>query len=270
MAQEISAREHDSNSKAVYNSIIKSPAAIISDRIIEKRKRKIATFQPNYKSQSTKLEILSKNIPVGELIQNNVRDILSKQTDISLDLVSIRDLVSAALHCPPASVYSAVSKMEDVEKIVDQTKLVICRLKQSSDEYSESVNRLTDEKLIVQISRALNLVNIESIDLALFQLGKIFEFTLKRYMQEVKSKNVIQVTNNDLGRLFSMIEWAGKNGVITDETALHYLRIERNDRGHGTPPDLDERQALLSNASTLINFFLDYIVVIENGRERLS
>jgi len=70
-------------------------------------------------------------------------------------------------------------------------------------------------------------------------------------------------------KLFNMVQWAGKNDVIIDNTALQYLRIERNDRGHGAPPEKDERQALLSNAPTLIQFYLDYIVLLEKRRAKI-
>jgi hypothetical protein len=270
LAREISSLESNSNPQAIYNSICKSPAVEISDRFIGKRKRKVARFQPNYKSHLTKLEILTKYVPVRELIQNTVRKILEEQPDKSLELVNIRNEVSGELHCPPTSVYSAIEEMEEIRKFYNESKQVICKLEVSVDKYSELVNKLDDEKLVSEVKRALNLVNIESIDLALFQLGKIFEFTLRRYMQEVQNKDNDLINSSNMQNLYSMIKWAGENGVITDDTALHYLRIERNDRGHGTPPGLDERQALLRNSQTLIPFYLDYIFLLEQCRAKLN
>jgi len=271
LAQEISNIESNSNPQAIYNSVKNSPAVKVVDEMVGERKRKVVIFEPNYQTQLTKLEILTKDIPVRELIQNTIRRILDKQPEKKLELVTIRDLVSSEIHCPPASVYSAVAEMDDIEKEkTRETNQIVCKLKISSGNYSEQISQIGDEKLIVEINRALNLANIESIDLALFQLGKIFEYTLKRYMLEIKKQGSIPVTNKNLQKLYTMIKWAGDNGVITNDTALHYLRIERNDRGHGEPPDIDERQVLLNNASTLIPFYLDYIVLLEQRREKLK
>ena len=269
LAQEISTLEPSVSPQAIYNSIIKSPAVKILNQQDGKRKRKLAIFEPNYRSQLTKLEILTKDIPVRKLIQNTVRRILEDQPEQQLELVTIRNLVSTETHCPPASVYSAIENMDDVEKEKNDSNQIVCRLKTSTKIYDEQVSMIDDKKMVTEINRALSLVNIESIDLALFQLGKIFEYTLKRYMQEIQKKNLLPVTSNDMKKLFNMVQWAGKNDVIIDNTALQYLRIERNDRGHGAPPEKDERQALLSNAPTLIQFYLDYIVLLEKRRAKI-
>ena len=270
LAQEISTLEPNGNPRALYNSIIKSPAIKTHDQQDGNRKRKIAVFEPNYRSQLTKIEILTKEIPVGELIENTVRRILEDQPEKELELVAIRDIVSAETHCPPASVYSSIEKMSDVKKVKTVSGQIVCKIKQSSTKkYTELVRKLDDKKMITEINRALSLVNIESIDLALFQLGKIFEHTLKRYMLRVQEKDRLPVTSHDLQKLYNMVQWTGKVNVITDETALQYLRIERNGRGHGIPPGIDERQALLNNSSTLIQFYLDYIILFEQRRAKL-
>ena len=270
LSQEISTLESSSSPQSIYSSIIRSPAVKIIDELDGKRKRKSAIFEPKYQSRLTKLEILTKDIPVRELIQNTVRKILEDQPEKKLELVTIRNLVSSETHCPPASVYSAIEEMDDIEKEKNDSNQMVCKLQESTEKYTELVSRVDDEKLATEINRALSLANIESIDLALFQLGKIFEFTLKRFMQEIQREGVIPVTSKDLQKLYLMIKWAGENGVITDDTALHYLRFERNDRGHGAPPGIDERQALLNNAPTLIPFYLDYIVLLEHRRVKLK
>jgi len=269
LAQEILTLESGVSLQTIYLSIIKSPAVKILEQQVGKRKRKLAKFVPNYRSQLTKLEILTKDVPVRELIQNTVRRILEDRPEQQLELVTIRNLVSTETHCPPASVYSAIEKMGDIEKVKNNSNQIVCILKPSTENYAELVSKIDDKKMVTEINRALSLVNIESIDLALFHLGKIFEFTLKRYMQEIQKKNILPVTSNDMNNLFNMIQWAGKTSIIIDETALQYLRIERNNRGHGAPPEKDERQALLNNAPTLIQFYLDYIVLLEQRRAKI-
>ncbi|KAA3644738.1 MAG: hypothetical protein DWQ07_15125 [Chloroflexi bacterium] len=269
VAQEISNLEPDISPQGIYNSILKSPAIKLVNRREGKRKRKAAIFDRNYRSKLTKLEILAKDTSVGELVQSTIRRLLEKQLNNQLELVKIRDLVSSEIHCAPASIYSAIENMNDIEKVRNGSNQIVCRLRTAAHEFSRKLTQINDQKLVTEINRALNLVNLDSIDLALFQLGKIFEYTLKRYMVEARDRDLFTVSRKDLEKLFNMIRWAGNVGLITDETALHFLRIERNDRGHGAPPDIDERQALLNNAPTLIKFYLDYIVLIEQRREKI-
>lgn len=269
LSQEIANLEPRASSQSIYNSIIKSPAI----NILKHQKggmRKIATFVPNYRIKLTKLEILANDMPVGELIQITIRKILENQPENKLKLVTLRNQVSKIIFCPPSSVYSAIKKMDDIEKISDGLNQVFCKLVRSINVYSDQVEQIKDKQLVDEINRAINLVNIDSVDLALFQLGKIFEYSLKRYMLEIQNKKILPVTQDDLSKLFKMVEWAGKTGLIIDTTALHYLRIERNDGGHGEPAAVDEREALLKNAPTLIRFYLDYIVLLEQRREKFE
>jgi hypothetical protein len=270
LAREVSKLEPGVSTQSIYNAILKSPAVKTVNRKIGKRTRKVALFVTDYRKSLTKLDILSKDIPVGELIQNTVREMLENSSGHCLELSTIRDSVSQELHCPPSSVYHAVSNMEDVRKVKNDSDQVVCVLEETTEEYFDDISDAIEDKLLLsQIKRSLSLVNIDSIDLALFQLGKVFEYTLKRYMQEVKKQSLIPVTKHDLSKLFNMVQWTKKHQIIVDETALQYLRIERNDRAHGVPPDKDEREALLKNASTLIQFYLDYILLIEKRREKL-
>jgi len=270
LAKEISILEPEAKPEGIYNQILKSPAISIIEKTIKKQKRKIAIFNPNFRSKLTKLEILSKDLSIGELIQKTVRDIIKNEPNQEIELVILRDRIAQALNCPPASVYSAISKMNDIEKIKNNTNQVLCRFKKATWDYSSHIRKLKDKKLVEEINRALDLLQIDTIDLALFQLGKLFEFSLKQYMLKVKEKGLIPVSEHDLKRLFNMVQWAGDKGLITDETALHYLRLERNDRGHGIPPEIDERQALLNNAPTLVSFYLDYIVLLEQRKDKIS
>jgi hypothetical protein len=270
LSNEISLLEPTVSPQAVYNATSKSPAISLVDKKMGKRTRKVAVFVSNYRSKLSKLDILSKDIPVRELIQNTVRRMLNDSSEQQLKLAIIRDMVSQELHCPPASVYSAIDKMDDVKKITNSSDQLTCKLIKEADKYDGLLSDLDDTHLVSEIKRALSLVNIDSIDLALFQLGKIFEFTLKKYILEIQRNNLLPVSQHDLSKLFNMVQWAGKSGVITDETALQYLRIERNDRGHGAPPELDEREALLRNSSTLIQFYLDYIVLLEKRRVKIT
>lgn len=268
LSKEISKLEPKVSSQSIYNSIIKSPAVKIVAQQME-RIRKVAIFVPNYRTKLTKLDILTRDIPVGELIQSTIRKVLENQPKKQLELATVRDLVSKELTCPPASVYSALEKMDDIEKIRNNSNQMICRLVKSFNIYNEQIEKIADNQLASEISRAVNLANIDSIDLALFQIGKIFEHILKKYMLEVQTRNLYNVTADDLSKLYKMVQWAGKTSLVADETALQYLRIERNGRAHGAPAARDEREALLKLAPTLIPIYLDYIILLEDRRANL-
>lgn len=268
LSQEIGNLEPRVSQQSIYISIIKSPAVNIINQQ-QGRVRKIAVFVPNYRMKLTKLDILTRDMPVGELIQTTIRKVLENQPENQLELATLRNMVSREIYCPPPSVYSSIEKMDDVEKFKNSSNQIVCRLIKSTNSYAKQIEQIADKQLVVEINRALSLVNINSVDLALFQMGKIFEHTLKKYMLEVQSKNLVTVTQDDLSKLYKMVQWAGKTGLVTDETALQYLRIERNDRGHGAPAERDEREALLKNAPTLVQFYIDYIVLLEQRRERL-
>jgi hypothetical protein len=269
LAQEIAIIEPKAKPESIYNQILKSPSVSITERFIKNQKRKIAIFKTNYRSKLSKLDILSKNLPVGELIQKTVRDKIKNEPKREIELVILRDTIAQTLDCPPASVYSAIAKMSDIEKIKNNSNRVICKFKKSSLDYSTHLGKIKDENLVNEIKRALSLLHIDTVDLALFQLGKIFENSLKQYMLKVQEEGLTPVSQEDLKRLFNMVRWAGKTGLISDETALHYLRLERNDRGHGVPPEIDEREALLNNAPTLVRFYLDYIVLLEQRKDKI-
>jgi hypothetical protein len=270
LANEISKLEQNSSSESIYNNIINSPAVSIIEEIIGNKKRIVAIFNHNYHNKLTKLEILTKDIPVIELIQNTVRELLREYEGSETKLIFLRNTISKRLGCPRSSVYHAVSTMDDVEKVRNDSKEIIVKFKPETDNFKSELENIRNPNLKGEIKRTLSLINIETIDLALFQLGKIFEHTLKQYMLKIQEKGEIPVSQKDLRKLFNMVQWAGNSGLISDKTALHYLRIERNDRVHGAPPGIDERSALLNNASTLVKFYLDYINLLESRREKIA
>ncbi len=262
------ANQTDRSEQAIYHRILESPAVKVFDKYFGNKKRKMATFIPGYRSKLTKLEILTKEISVRELIQKTVNEILVSSENQSLELQTIRDQVAQKTGCPKSSVYGAINLMEEIKKSKNDKGQVVLTLVTHKKKFKEVYKTLSDQKLIIEIERALDLIKIDSVDLGLFQLGKIFEATLKKYMKEIQKSKQYTVTSNDFKKLFSMIQWVERNGIITDRRALDILRLERNERAHGSTPDLDERETLMNNSETLVNYYLDYIVLFEKRREK--
>ena len=132
------------------------------------------------------------------------------------------------------------------------------------------MNEISQRHLQAEVRRALGLLHIDTVDLALFQLGKLFENVLTILMEALSQSGLGDIAPGDLSRFSRMVDWCGRSGLIHDETALHFLRIKRNERAHGEIPSLEEREALLGNASTMVRFYLDYILLISKRLHELD
>ena len=270
LAKSVANLEDDLHQNGVYMSILKSPAVRIEDRVEGKRKRKIAIYNPKYRSLLSKTDILTKDIPMRQLIQNTVREALRNAPDQTMIMAILKDMVVAKLSCPKASVYGAISTMDDVCKTKSRNGKMLCTLEEQSDRYMPIVGRIADKSIKAEIERALHMLHLDTIDVALFQLGKIFEDSLSHYMYAVEANGQIPVTSKDKKRLFNMVNWAESNGLVADTAAPHYLRVERNDRAHGAIPDLDEREAMLATSNEIVRFYLEYIVLFRTRIEDLK
>lgn len=248
--------------QSVYNAIDMSPAVTILKRREGKTTRRIARYNPGYRSLLTTRDILTKDVPLLQLIQHSIREILRNEQDQTMSLSLLRDQVSKRLSCPKATVYMAINKMDDIRKTKSNNgRHSLCTLIETKDKYAHLVQKVADASAKAEIERALRMLHVDTIDVALFQLGKLFENSLKHYMHAVEASGQIQVTNKDKKRLFDMVNWAERNSLIADKTAPHFLRMERNDRAHGSIPDLDEREAMLATAPQFVEVYLEYIAL---------
>jgi hypothetical protein len=131
------------------------------------------------------------------------------------------------------------------------------------------INTATDIELKDNLRRAINNLNLENVDLGLFQLGKIFESELKSFLILAKTKNAFPVSSKDLGRLVDMIDCIERNKVITQKHHLTLLREHRNERAHGDIPNLAERQKLMQYAPFLGDLYINYILLLNEKRQKL-
>jgi hypothetical protein len=100
------------------------------------------------------------------------------------------------------------------------------------------------------------------VDLALFQFGRLFESTLRRYMLGARETGRFAVSEQDLTRLSRMVDWLSTAELISDRSALDFLRIKRNERAHDDMPGLEERQALLASSSQTAEVYVRYIALL--------
>ncbi|WP_157862557.1 hypothetical protein [Nitrosococcus halophilus] len=116
-----------------------------------------------------------------------------------------------------------------------------------------------DSILMAHLIRPVSMLDIENVDIALFELGLIFENELKEYLLEARNNSTITVVQKDMRRLSTMIDCVVREGVVTKGHHLSTLREERNNRAHGKQPSIEERAVLFNKAHYLAELFIRYI-----------
>ena len=131
------------------------------------------------------------------------------------------------------------------------------------------VAKLIDPAVAAEARRGVEKLTVEDVDLGLFLLGKLFENTLKSFMQLAETLGAYSVAPTNYNKLQNMIDWAKSHQIITNSTALNLLRQERNDRAHGQAPSSDERQIMFNSASWIASIYLDYILLFSEKQQEL-
>ena len=135
--------------------------------------------------------------------------------------------------------------------------------------FRAQVERISDVPLKENLRRAVRHLTIESVDLGLFELGKILEQQLRCFLKEARDKGVYDVGAQDLKRLVNMIDCVERNGIVKEKHHLTFLRQERNERAHGEIPDIATRRRLMQLVPFLGGLFIDYVVFFHRRRELL-
>lgn len=116
-----------------------------------------------------------------------------------------------------------------------------------------------DAKIKDLLKRPLSLLTFENVDIALFELGMIFESSLKEYLEKQKAEQSFKVSSNDMSKLVNMIDCVVREGVVKKGHHLSTLREERNSRAHGKPPSIQEKEDLYNKAHYISDLFVRYI-----------
>jgi hypothetical protein len=91
-------------------------------------------------------------------------------------------------------------------------------------------------------------------------LGRLFENTLKDFMTTAEATHTYTVTAGNYSKLNNMIQWVESQGLVSDKTTLNFLRLERNERAHGSVPSRRELEMMLKAAPWMASMYLDQIV----------
>lgn len=206
-------------------------------------------------------------------IHNEIISILQANPNKPITKGDLYLQVKKEVDCLRPTFYAYLSDMKDFKQYTENGKSY-CFFEYQEQQNSVDIDSVlldtcSDPQLLNRFKRAINKLNIDEIDLGLFELGRIFENELKDYLIVAKQHSVIQVSKKDLEKLVSMIECVVRENVVSKGYYLHILREERNERAHGKIPNLYERKAILNKAHYVAELYIQNIIFFNNRKHTI-
>ena len=197
-------------------------------------------------------------------IQNEIISILQANPNKPITKGDLYFQVRKEVDCLRPTFYAYLSDMKDIKQYTENGKSY-CLFEYQEQQTSVNIDsallaNCSDSELLNRLKRAINKLNIDEVDLGLFELGRIFENELKDYLVIAKQHSVIQVYRKDLDKLVHMIDCVVRENVVSKGYYLHILREERNERAHGKIPNLDERKTILNKAHYVAELYIQNII----------
>jgi hypothetical protein len=131
------------------------------------------------------------------------------------------------------------------------------------------IPKLLDMAIASQARRAVEKLTVSDVDEGLRSLAKLFETTLKNFIHAADASGTYTVPASTYDSLMSMINWTKAQGIITDPTALNFLRLARNTLTHDDLA-VEERLILFNNAGWMAGMYLDYILLFSAKEHALQ
>lgn len=195
-------------------------------------------------------------------VEQRVRALLEAAPPEGMALQEVLAVTQREFARPEATLRQYIAKIPWLEQVaVPGSRLKLCRVRGEEFLLRKSTE-LVDGKRRETIQRAIRLLTVEQVDVGLFLFAKELEATMRAYLRVA---GVMPHHQNWM--LGALITEAGKAGLITDTLHLDLLRQQRNERGHGEAPSLDERKLLLEKAGFWAGLYLDYILFFERRIE---
>ena len=222
-----------------------------------------AIFQPKYKESLTKtgVRFTRKKKTLRLMVDETVRKMLQTSPGNQIALSALVRYLVDKFNRRDKTFYHYISDLDYIEKFkIPDTSVVMCRLKREVSHLPfPQVEEIKTSELRQKIGRALTFLHENDVDISLFLLSKEFEATLKNYLLTGQSKGkFLSLSSNRLG-LDGMINFIKSENIITDQAVLHFLRQKRNDRAHGTMPEIGERRMMMKYAHVTAGMYIDYI-----------
>ncbi|WP_392482672.1 hypothetical protein [Nostoc sp. C110] len=206
-------------------------------------------------------------------IKNEIISILQAHPNKPITKGDLYFQVRKEVECLRPTFYRYLSNMKDIKQYTENGKSY-CLFKYQEQQNSVNIDsalltNCSDLELLNRLKRAINKLNVDEVDLGLFELGRIFENELKDYLVVAKQHSVIQIYRKDLEKLVSMIDCVVRENVVSKGYYLHILREERNERVHGKIPNLDERKTILNKAHYVADLYIQNIIFFNAQKNRI-
>lgn len=194
---------------------------------------------------------------------------LADAPDNALPLDRLVAWLQTQVACPKPTLYRYIDELDLIEKraLVGSRSKLCCLVSVNTELFPE-VSTISPETLRHEVERAVKNLTVEQVDIGLFMLGRAFEQTLKACLVAGIQRGNVSIpqlqSEPAKWKLVTMVDAAKAAGIIQDASALHYLRVERNDRAHGEIPSLQEREALMAGIKSLAGMYIKYIILLSD------
>ncbi|BBO56582.1 sigma factor-like helix-turn-helix DNA-binding protein [Cobetia sp. AM6] len=207
----------------------------------------------------------TKKVLLKDLVQNEVKSILYARPNEPILKGDLYHMVISNVSCLRPTFYQYLEKMDSIEQYSDNGKHYAV-YKHYEPDISIKIDPSqygANDEVKNKLARPLGHLTISNVDIALGELGLIFENSLRDYLNIRREKDPSQVSSKELNNLVSMITCAVKLRVVTKGYHLNTLREERNNRAHGEVLDIHEKKKLFDRAHYLAELFVKYICFFE-------
>ncbi len=272
------AEETIKNSDLIKNVVDKAGVSEATARKAIKACREIEVIRKSGKSNllrcnDIRLTSLSARKPralLRQKVQEAVTKVMDGRQGKRIQKIKLYEEVLKSVDCIRPTFYAYLSEMTDIRQYCLDNKYY-CEVAQEQSSQSgipyldlSPLDECPDSETASNVVKATDKLNERDVDIGLFELGRIFENTLKRYLEQAKGNGVFNVTAKDLGRLASMISCIERNKeVIQIKFKPHHLtllREDRNLRAHGNMPSEQDRLVILAKSPFIVEMYIDYIV----------
>lgn len=201
-------------------------------------------------------------------VQNEIRSILYEKPNQPFKKGYLYELINKVVPCQKPTFYLYLREMKDIKQYhEDNHYYVLYEYLEEGKKIDINLGKYNmDSTLMAQLIRPISMLDLENIDISLFELGLIFENELKKYLVEARGNSIINVYQKDMRNLSTMIDCVVREGVVKKGHHLGTIREERNNRAHGEQPSLEERKVLFNKAHYVAELFIKYIALFNIKR----
>ena len=248
-------------SSTFYNIVYKLPFLKIEKSGTSKARKVVFSNVGVYEP-----DISEKQHP-SEYAVESIFKFLNEKDDVVL-LKDLRDFVIRKTGIKKPTFYKLISEIEEIKKEKRGTQLFVRinnkieRIDLIEDEHKIEISSLTDLELKNELKSIFAVLERNSIDVAFFRLGKVFENEIKKYLQKLKD-NGTHISNKNLSTLANMINFVTEHKLVSNTHHMSILREKRNECAHEILT-AEQKSKLLKHAPFYVELFLRYILLFNN------